>query len=123
MCKMLLSINPEHVENIFSGVKKFEFRKIRCRSEVDKMVIYSTSPVMKIVGEAEIIDIIEGLPAEVWEQTEEFAGIDKIFFDQYYDGKAKAIAYCLGRVMQYAQPLNLSDYGISFAPQSFIYLD
>jgi len=123
MCKMLLSINPEHVENIFSGVKKFEFRKIRCRSEVDKMVIYSTSPVMKIVGEAEIIDIIEGLPAEVWEQTEEFAGIDKIFFDQYYDGKAKAIAYCLGSVMQYAQPLNLSDYGISFAPQSFIYLD
>jgi len=120
---MLLSINPEHVENIFKGIKKFEFRKIRCRSEVDKMLIYSTSPVMKIVGEAEIINVIEGLPADVWEQTENYAGINKSFFDQYYCGRSKAVAYHLGSVRQYAKPLDLSDLGVNFAPQSFVYLD
>lgn len=123
MCKMLLSINPEHVENIFSGAKKFEFRKVRCRSEVDRIVIYSTSPVMKIVGEAEVLNVIEGLPAEVWEQTEEYAGIKKTFFDQYYEGKNKAVAYHLGIIKQYQRPLNLSDFGVRSAPQSFVYLD
>ncbi len=50
---MLLSINPEHVEKILTGQKQFEFRKVRCRSDVSKIVIYATSPVMKIVGEAD----------------------------------------------------------------------
>ena len=38
MCKMLLSINPEHVENIMNGNKLYEFRKIKCKSDVDKIV-------------------------------------------------------------------------------------
>lgn len=41
---MLLSINPEHVENILSGVKKIEFRKVRCKSDVNKIIIYATAP-------------------------------------------------------------------------------
>lgn len=123
MCKILLSINPEHVDNIFKGIKKYEFRKIRCRSKVDKMIIYSTAPVMKIVGEADIINIIEGMPSYIWEQTAEFAGINKTLFDRYYEGRQKAVAYHLGKVKQYNKPLDLSDYGINFVPQSFVYLD
>ena len=34
MCKILLSINPEHVENIFNGNKKYEYRKIKCKEKV-----------------------------------------------------------------------------------------
>ena len=39
MCKMLLSINPEYVESIIQGDKLFEYRKFRCRDDVDKIVI------------------------------------------------------------------------------------
>ena len=52
MCKILLSINPEHVENIFNGNKKYEYRKIKCKEKVDKIIIYSTAPIMQVVGEA-----------------------------------------------------------------------
>lgn len=52
MCKILLSINPNHVENIFNGTKKYEFRKVECKKPVDKIIIYSTSPIKKVVGEA-----------------------------------------------------------------------
>ena len=69
MCRVLLSINPEYVEKIFSGEKEFEFRKNRCKSDVNKMVIYCTSPVMKVIGEADIIEIIEDTPAAVWRKT------------------------------------------------------
>lgn len=51
MCKMLLSINPEHVENILCGKKRFEFRKVCCKADVDKIIIYSTAPVMRVVAE------------------------------------------------------------------------
>jgi predicted transcriptional regulator len=38
-------------------------------------------------------------------------------------GKDKAIAYKLKDVVVYDTPKDLSDYGISQAPQSFVYLD
>jgi predicted transcriptional regulator len=60
MCKILISINPEHVQNILSGKKIFEYRKIRCRETVDSMVIYSTAPQMCVVAEASIDEIIVG---------------------------------------------------------------
>ena len=41
----------------------------------------------------------------------------------YYAGKDKAIAYKLKDVIVYDTPKELSDYGISQAPQSFVYLD
>lgn len=122
MSKMLLSINPEHVENILNGTKQYEFRKVRCRSNIDKMLIYSTSPVMMVVGEAEIIDVIEDEPEEVWQITFNLAGITKRFFDQYFEGKEKAVAYQLGEVKRYTEPLKLSHFGINFAPQSFVYI-
>lgn len=122
MCQMLLSINPEHVENILSGVKKIEFRKVRCKSDVNKIIIYATAPQKMVVGEAEIEEIIEDDINKVWAQTKLLAGISYSFFRSYYKGKKKAIAYKLCNVEVYKEPKNLSDYGISCPPQSFVYV-
>jgi predicted transcriptional regulator len=122
MCKILLSINPEHVENIMSGIKKYEFRKVKCREDVQKIFIYATSPIMKVVGEVDVLSVIEEKPEQVWEKTAEFSGISRKFFDQYFDNKEKAIAYQLGEVTKYCKPKELTDFGISFAPQSFVYV-
>ena len=84
MCDILLSINPEHVENILKGIKKYEYRKIACRRSVDKIIIYSTTPIKKVVGEAEVIDILQKEKDELWHETENESGITKIFFDEYY---------------------------------------
>ena len=122
MCEMLLSINPEHVENIMNGSKLFEFRKVKCKDDVDKIIIYSTSPVMQVVGEAQVLEIIVDNPESVWEITSEFSGISKLFYDKYYENKGKAVAYRLGKVKKYLEPLKLSDFGVNFAPQSFVYV-
>ena len=122
MSQMLLSINPEHVENILSGKKKYEFRKVRCRNEINSIIIYATSPIMRVVAEVEIIAIIEDAPQMVWRKTAKNAGITKSFFNQYYEGKAKAVAYELGEVQVYPEPRELEDLGIRHAPQSFVYV-
>ena len=104
VCKVLMSINPEHVDNIMSGKKVFEYRKVKCKRKIDSIVIYST-------------------PEVVWNQTCIGAGINKNFFDLYYHKKKTAFAYCLGTVNYFKNPLSLSDYGLKNAPQSFVYLN
>ncbi len=121
--KILLSINPEHVENILQGTKRFEFRKVKCKNDVKMILIYSTSPVMKVVAEVEVKGIIENDPELLWEVTSEFAGISKNFFDKYYQGKNLAIAYELGEINIFKKPKSLEDFGINFAPQSFVYIN
>lgn len=122
MCNIVLSINPEHVENIFNGTKKYEYRKIKCKKEVDKIIIYSTFPVMKIVGEATIDQILVREPKELWEETKNLSGISLNFFNKYYNGCDKAIAYKLKDIKRYEEPQELKEYGIKTAPQSFVYV-
>ncbi len=122
MCQMLLSINPEHVENILLGKKQFEFRKVRCKADVDKIIIYATAPEKMVVAEAEIAEIIEADIETVWELTSEFSGISYEFYEEYYKGKDKAVAYKLRKVKRYSRPKLLSDFGLRYAPQSFVYL-
>lgn len=123
MCAILLAINPQYVERIMNGDKIYEFRKTRCKKKVDKVVIYSTSPVMKVVGEADVADILVDDPRNIWEITEKKSGIEKEFFDMYYAGKNQAIAYKLNHIVRYDVPKDLCEYGIKTAPQSFCYMD
>lgn len=120
--KILISINPEHVKNIINGSKKFEYRKIAAKQDISSIVIYETTPVKRIVAEAEIIDVLILSPDELWEQTKRASGISKEFFDEYFKGKKIAYAYKLGKVKVYETPKTLLDYGVKNAPQSFIYL-
>ena len=70
MSNILISINPEHVENIFNGTKKYEYRKTKCKKNIDKIIIYSTYPTMKVVGEAKVEEILEDTPNKIWEKTQ-----------------------------------------------------
>lgn len=124
MCQILLSINPKYVEGILAGTKRFEYRKRKCsRPDVDKIIIYATAPVKAVVGEVEIRDILITSPEELWNTTSKYSGVSKDFFDAYYRGRDIAVAYKLGEVKKYNQPKSLKEYGITFAPQSFIYLN
>lgn len=123
MSRMLLSIEPRFVERIMDGSKIYEFRKVRNKKDVTGIVIYSTSPVMKVVGEADVKDILVDDPETIWDVTKDASGITKEFFDQYYNGRDVAIAYELINVRQFVEPMDLVDYGVSAAPQSFVYLN
>lgn len=122
MCKMLLSINPVYVESILQGEKIYEYRKFRCRDDVDKIIIYATAPQKQVVAEAEIADIIEDDVLSVWRKTKEHSGITYSFFRKYYRGKKKAVAYQLKNLVIYHKPLTLENIGVSCAPQSYRYI-
>lgn len=120
--KILISINPEHVENILNGTKKYEYRKIAAKQDVSSIIIYETTPIKKIVAEVEIEDVLMLPPEKLWKETELYSGISKEFFDNYFHDRKVACAYKLGKVKKYKQPRSLIYYGVKNAPQSFIYV-
>lgn len=122
MSKMLLSIKPQYVKEILEGKKLYEFRKNKPQKDVENIIIYSTAPQKEVVGEATIERILEGSPKEIWEIAKSASGITKSKFFSYYKGKKTAFAYKLKNVVKYDAPIELSDYGIKQAPQSFVYL-
>ena len=120
---MLLSIKPKYIQLIINGKKQFEFRTRKCRDDIKKIIFYSTVPESAIVGEAEIEEVLIGAPSTIWEQTKHAAGIPRSFFRKYYKGRPQAVAYKLKNVITYDEPKALSDYGIKYVPQSFIYIN
>lgn len=122
MSNILLSIHPRFVDKIISGEKRYEFRKVRAKVPPEKIIIYSTSPVSQVIGEAEVENILIDTPENLWSITSVYSGIDVRFYQNYYKNKQKAIAYQLKNVKVYSEPKELKDYGINAAPQSFIYV-
>lgn len=121
---VLLSIKPEYAQKIFSGDKRYEFRKnMFKRSGVKKVIVYATMPIGKVIGEFAIDGVIEGHPELVWSETSDYAGITKKFFSEYFDGRKKAFAIKVGSINLYETPYPLSDLGEDVcAPQSYRYL-
>lgn len=122
MSKILISINPEYVDLIFRKIKKYEYRTKVAKKDIDSLIIYCTFPTKKVLAEVKIKSILAYTPVELWEKTKDFSGISEEFFMKYFKGRSIAYAYELGEVIQFSQPMDLVDFGCSFAPQSYIYI-
>ena len=122
MRKILISIKPIFVNNITKGVKRYEYRRTLPKEDITTLIIYSSSPIKKVIGEVEVIHILKLPKEELWDMTKEESGITKEFYDAYFEDKDIAYAYKLGKVTVYDTPKLLSDYNIKCAPQSFVYL-
>ena len=123
MKAILLSIKPEYVDRILAGTKKYEYRKRLARSDSSVLLVYSTSPVMKVVAKVEILGTICAAPSTLWEQTKSNAGISRKKYREYFHGCKTAYAYKLGKVEIFEPPRDLLDYNNTVAKQSFSYVD
>ena len=47
--KIIISINPEHVENIINGTKKYEYRTKAAKQDISSIIIYETKTKKKII--------------------------------------------------------------------------
>lgn len=117
----ILSIKPQYVEEIKKGRKKFEYRKSVFKQKVEKVYIYASAPVSKIIGEFQPVDVIHGNPEEVWKKTKQYSGITEKFFKEYYRGRSVAYAIEIKNIRIYESPKNLPE-GVH-APQSYCYCE
>lgn len=122
---VILSIKPKYANAILSGEKEYEFRKVIFKDKnVEKVYIYSSSPVKKIVGSFMVDDIIEGEPDNIWDMCKDHAGITKNNFFDYFQGKEKAYAIKIGETEIIPEPFDPRESYPDFTPpQSFCYFD
>ena len=120
--KVLMSIKPKFVEKIFAGTKTFELRKNPFKRTVDTIVIYSSSPTKKVVGEIIIDKIISSTPKLLWKSYKNNLGISEKEYFKYYKNSKVAYAIKIKKVIKYKKELELKDFGIEKAPQSYQYI-
>lgn len=120
--KVVLSIKPEFANKIFDGTKKFEFRKAIFKNEkIKTVIVYSSAPVQKVIGEFEIERIINHEIDTLWGLTQHGSGITEDYFYKYFADRAKGFAIQIKKVKKYKTPKCLRrDFNL-FPPQSFAY--
>lgn len=121
--RVLLSIKPEFADKILNGTKKYEFRKtLFKRKDIKQIIIYASSPVQAVIGEFTIAKILTDNVEDIWAETRFGAGITKEYYQEYFSTRNTANAIEVGRYKRYANPKKLSDFNLTYAPQSFAYV-
>jgi predicted transcriptional regulator len=120
---VVLSIKPEFAEKIFQGTKKYEFRRAIFKNpQVQKVIVYASAPLQKVIGEFEIDHVIALDLITLWDATKEHSGITEDYFYKYFGDKEYGFAIKIKSTKRYRNPKCLKkDYNL-IPPQSFLYL-
>ncbi|ABS65825.1 helix-turn-helix domain protein [Xanthobacter versatilis] len=123
---VVFSVKPEYSRKIASGEKTVELRR-RFPMSVPAgttALIYETSPTRALSGIAEIGEVHQRTPLEIWKAFGDRACITRKHFDAYFGGVDRAFAIELRRGRPLPRPLGLSELRDRFSfepPQSFLY--
>ncbi|HLP48233.1 MAG TPA: hypothetical protein VK469_19980 [Candidatus Kapabacteria bacterium] len=121
---VILSIKPKFAEAIFTGKKEVEFRKILFKKDVDKVLVYSTAPVQKIVGYFTIAYIVESSPDQLWQWFGKIGYITEEEFFKYYRNTQKGYSLCIATANKFKKGIDPHVLVERFTPpQSFCYYE
>ena len=107
---VLLSVKPEYVDKILAHEKLYEFRKSIFKQNVERIYIYSTYPVKKIVGYFKVTEIIHRSPKKLWELFWEVSGISEKDFFRYYSGADKGFAIKIDNLVIFDEFIDMNDF-------------
>ncbi len=124
---VLLSIKPKYVEEIKNGNKRYEFRKSLCsaknRDKLEKIFIYSSAPVQKIVARFFVKEILEDHPTNLWNKCKDESGIEQADFFKYFKDKNSGLAIKISELKFFSEPIEPKNIFPNFSPpQSFCYV-
>ena len=122
---VILSIKPCFCKLIFEGVKRYEYRKrVFKRNDVDKVYVYASKPICKVIGYFTVGGIINDTVSNVWDMTHKEGGITKEYFDAYFNGCDIAHAIKIEDARLFSVPIDPKSVLDNFrAPQNYMYLD
>lgn len=123
---LLLSVRPRFAEAILSGQKTVEVRRRRVAArEGSPVVLYASSPVMAVVGTAQLERSETLSLQDAWSSHGHAMGINRCEFDDYLAGTDTACLLFLAKALPLGAPLPLNDLRSSRAfhpPQSYRYV-
>ncbi|MGA2790836.1 MAG: ASCH domain-containing protein [Candidatus Bathyarchaeia archaeon] len=119
-----MSIRPEFASKIFSGEKRYEFRRRKPKEPVGKVFVYECTPSKRIIGWFSVRKIHSGSPYEIWEKCKDSGGIRKEEYLSYCRGRNVIHAFEIDEVFRLNPPMNPFEVFFDFKPpQDFAYFD
>ncbi|MFD9735734.1 hypothetical protein [Umezawaea sp. NPDC059074] len=123
---LLLSLRPRFADAILDRSKTVELRRTRIAAPAGtQLILYSSTPVMAVVGVATLMDRDVDTPARIWRRYRTKMGLSRAEFDQYFEGADLATAVVVGNATRLVDAHTLaylrSQTGFH-PPQSFRYL-
>jgi predicted transcriptional regulator len=125
---LFLSLRPRFAELLLSGHKSIELRRVRPDvAPGAHVLLYASSPTMKLVGRAEVAEVKVAPTAQIWREHGDETGVSRKEFNEYLDGRDEAVAIRLVNIRRLDKPRPLQDLRNRIAgfqpPQSYRYLD
>ncbi|MGH7945971.1 MAG: ASCH domain-containing protein [Opitutaceae bacterium] len=121
---VLLSILPRYADLILAGTKRVELRRSWPSNDIGVMVLYSSSPVRRLVGVAYVDRVNETDVAGLWRLACDYGGgLTHEEFVEYFEGKKTAFGIMIKSTRTAQCAIDPKDLFPDFAPpQSFQYL-
>jgi predicted transcriptional regulator len=124
---VLMSVKPSYANLLVSGAKTIELRK-RFPSDLPhgtRIIIYSSSPEMAVIGEVEISQVEKLEIRNLWSRAAIEAMISWEDFKEYFKGLDYGYAISVQKAKRYEKKKPLEDFeslGVTSPPQSFQYI-
>jgi len=120
---VLLSIRPEYTEKLFSGEKRYEFRKRKPKESIGKALVYESRGSGLILGWFSVRTIHSGSPRDIWERCKDYGGIEEENYVRYCNGNKLIHALEVDQVVRFNPPIDPFDVVPDFKPpQDFAYV-
>lgn len=121
---IVLSIKPKYIDLILAGTKTVEFRRAWAAEKVDRIALYASAPIQKIVGIAQVSEVVSATATQLWDYCKKRGGgLTKSELFSYMDGRTKGFAVILSKVNQFDKGVLPSRVITEFSPpQSFRYM-
>lgn len=121
---VLLSIKPKYADLILAGSKRVELRRSWPSNDIGVMVLYSSSPVQRLVGIAYVDRVNEADVDGLWKLARDYGGgVTHEELVEYFEGKKTAYGIMIKDTKTAqcaADPKKLfPDFS---PPQSYLYL-
>ena len=130
MCEngsLLLSIQPSFANDILSGRKTVELRRV-CPTVTPGSLayIYASAPEQALLGVFRIERVVSQPVGSLWEKVRDGASISKNQFETYFNGVVNGHAIFIGNARNLSEPITLRRLQTIWPgfrpPQSFRYL-
>lgn len=122
---VLMSIKPQYANAIMCGQKKVEFRRQIFDVNVERVYVYASFPMKKLIGYFEVDKVICDFPDFLWKQFGKMGSIAKGDFFSYFNNCNYGYAIVIKSVCRFSKDCLISEvFGDNFrVPQSYRYIN
>jgi type I restriction enzyme S subunit len=121
---LLLSIQPVIARRITGGKKKYEYRRTIFKRKVNRIYLYSSSPVRRVVCRFSCGGCLSGSIDEIWEKTGKLSAASESEYRDYFRNTGIAYAIKIEDLVVFENPPDPRGIIPGFRPpQSFMYLE